>query len=506
MHWISGADDSDRGEIGLHEWAVIGRDLGDRDWAAIDPMRIRTSKGVRHRSTPAMYVWQPTRSHVWCESQQERWEVLWLEFSGQVERLWAQPMAITFGHGSRPSGYSHTPDLLALFTDGSYGLFDVRPAELVDDHARVQFGETVAICDVLGWRYRVLTGTTHARRAISTVCRRRATTVVGRGTRWRQDDWLVISMPELFSYAGTARRDSTTLSRRFHGSDRDWAARDVRPHPDDAGAADCGEGRRVGWHLVITHAKGAVQTTGKVYKSEGVAGVDARLHPKGKKRLVISKADPRLIAVIDRELDSPVNMSTSSRRHCALLVRRTLETMYPGDPIFGVKDTTLQGYINERDAGRYTLGKATTRRNTSNSPDREFFSGNAHGPGAVCEIDSTPLDVQVWDDRGNTFRPTATALFCVASRVPLAWAIHADRPNGFDHALLLARAIVGRRAVPGSEAATLSGSATLPADLMKKISPYLDDEVQWGRIRAPPCLSTTGRLTPRVAMHARTGR
>lgn len=106
----------------------------------------------------------------------------------------------------------------------------------------------------------------------------------------------------------------------------------------------------------------------KAYRLEGVAAVDARLHPKGKKRLVIARADPRLVAVIDRELDSRVNMSTSSRRHCAALVRRTLEAMYPGDAICAMKDTTLQGFINERDAGRYSDAKATTRRTASNRP------------------------------------------------------------------------------------------------------------------------------------------
>lgn len=140
------------------EYAAIGRDLGDRDWTAIDPRRVRTSKGVRHRSTPAMYFWQRTRSHVWCESQEERWEVLWLDFGGQVERLWAQPMAIAFGHGSRLAGHWHIPDFLAQLTDGTYGLFDVRPAKRVDDHARIQFAETADVCETLGWRYRVLTG------------------------------------------------------------------------------------------------------------------------------------------------------------------------------------------------------------------------------------------------------------------------------------------------------------------------------------------------------------
>lgn len=50
----------------------------------------------------------------------------------------------------------HVPDLLTQFTDGSFGLLDVRPAELVDDRARLQFVETSKVCSMLGWRYRVL--------------------------------------------------------------------------------------------------------------------------------------------------------------------------------------------------------------------------------------------------------------------------------------------------------------------------------------------------------------
>ncbi|WP_439901149.1 Mu transposase C-terminal domain-containing protein [Microbacterium azadirachtae] len=312
------------------------------------------------------------------------------------------------------------------------------------------------------------------------------------------DDWLSLSMPELLSHAGTARRNSDTPLRRISG---DWPA-DVldmekhllevfrgvpmeptatapRPQYDPSQTT---QEQRIASKIAelagtsLGRQRKALFDFWKVYRSEGVPGVDARLHPKGKKRLMIAKADPRLVAIIDRELDSRVNMSTSSRRHCAELIRRALQAMYPGDPICEIKGTTLQGYINERDAGRYSFGKATTRRTASNSPDREYFSGNAHRLGQVCEIDSTKLDVQVWDEKGNTFRPTATALFCVGSRVPLAWAIHADSPNGYDHALLLARAIVGRRAIPGSAAATLAGSATLPVELMKKINPYLDDD------------------------------
>lgn len=327
---------------------------------------------------------------------------------------------------------------------------------------------------------------------------------VRRGTEARlrrdgaADDWLVLSLPKLLALAGTARRDANFALRPALGN---WPADvlDMEKHLleafDGVPMSDTAVEPRPQYNTETTTqeqrvASKVAEIAGtslersrrtlyhlwRAYETGGVAAIDARMHRKGVKRLAIAKADARLIAVIDRELDSRVNMPTSSRRHCAALVRRTLESMYPGDPICTTKGTTLQGFINERDAGRYAFDKATTRRTAANSPDRQHFSGNAHRLGAVCEIDSTTLDLQVWDDKGNTYRPTLTTLFDVASRVPLAWTIHANSPSGHDHALLLARAIVGRRALPGSAAATLSGSATLPSALMKQLNPYLDDE------------------------------
>ena len=312
------------------------------------------------------------------------------------------------------------------------------------------------------------------------------------------DDWMVISVPELLAHAGSSKRD-VDLPLRIAGGDWPSDVLDMERHLLEAfrgiPMAPTATGPRPQYDPAITTqeqriASKIAETAGtslarsrkalfnfwKVYQSHGGAGLDARMHRRGKRRLVIARADPRLVAVIDRALDDRRDMPTTTRRHCALLVRRMLESMYPGDPVCDITDTTLQGYINERDAGRYSFDKATTRRTAANSPDRQHFSGSAFRLGAVCEIDSTLLDVQVWDDRGNTYRPTATVLFDVASRVPLAWAIHANSPNGFDHSLLLARAIVGRRAIPGSAAAVLSGSATLPIELMKRVNPYLDDD------------------------------
>ena len=159
VHWVPRSmEHPSRRSTVRQEYAIARRDVGDLDWASIDPMRVRTSKGVRHRFTNSMYFWQRTRSHVWCESQEERWAVLWLDYGGQVERLWAQPLAIAFGHGSRLAGYSHVPDFLAQLIDGSYGLLDVRPQEQLKIETRLQFDETAMVCETLGWHYRVLAG------------------------------------------------------------------------------------------------------------------------------------------------------------------------------------------------------------------------------------------------------------------------------------------------------------------------------------------------------------
>ncbi len=71
LHWIPHPGDSTHQKSGHHGWAVVGRDIGDRDWAAIDPRPLRKSKGVRFRFTPSLYFWQTIGTHVWCKSQEE---------------------------------------------------------------------------------------------------------------------------------------------------------------------------------------------------------------------------------------------------------------------------------------------------------------------------------------------------------------------------------------------------------------------------------------------------
>ncbi|WP_172400060.1 hypothetical protein [Microbacterium sp. LEMMJ01] len=150
---LSAATDRSRRD----DFAIVNAAL-ELDWTAINPLPVRKSPGVRHHFTPAEYYWQRTHRFVWCESQNERWEALWLDFGGQIENLWSQPLAIHFGKGSKLAGESHFPDFLGLTTEGGYALFDVKPRDQIDEHDELQFGETAKVCRLLGWHFQVLEG------------------------------------------------------------------------------------------------------------------------------------------------------------------------------------------------------------------------------------------------------------------------------------------------------------------------------------------------------------
>lgn len=305
------------------------------------------------------------------------------------------------------------------------------------------------------------------------------------------DGWIVISMPELLRSAGPAKRASTVDLRPTSG---DWP-RDVldmerhlleaftgKPMDDTAG------GSRPQYDPTTTDQEARIQakvaelagtSLGRsrsvlfkywaAYRKDGIAGINARMHRIGKPRLAIANADPRLIDVIDRVLDDRVNMPTASRRQCAALVLRQLRERFPEDEVCDIKSTTLQYYINERAAGRYSFAKATTRRTAANQPKRTYRSGASFRLGARVEIDSTVMDIQVRDDNGASYRPSLTMMYDPSCCVPVAWAIHAESPNGYDHSLLLARAVIGREDIPGWGATQMAAAAVLPDELVEQL-------------------------------------
>ena len=214
------------------------------------------------------------------------------------------------------------------------------------------------------------------------------------------DRHLIMSVDEFLLQAGTAQRDRS-VSLRPDGDAWPTDVCDMEGRPLEAYTGrpmdPLGDAPRATYDPALTtqnarvdakllelkgtslgRARSTFHLLWKTYQQDGAAGLNARMHRKGEQRLSISRADARLVTIIDRFLDRQTDKSTSSKRRCAVLVRRELETTYPGDPLCEIKARTLQGYINERAAGRYSFDKATTRRNTDNSPKRQYYSGAAY--------------------------------------------------------------------------------------------------------------------------------
>lgn len=163
LHWVprSAAAGKSRREL----VCVVSPQLGAADWSRLDPGPVRVSKGVPRGSIPALYAWQRHGpEYVWCESQEEKDQLMWLDWEGEVQRLWPQPFAIVFP-ASVPRNDWHVPDFLGLLSDGSLKLFDVRPRERISEHVASQFALTAQVCAVLGWPYQVLDGTGQTPRA-----------------------------------------------------------------------------------------------------------------------------------------------------------------------------------------------------------------------------------------------------------------------------------------------------------------------------------------------------
>ncbi|AQY00310.1 hypothetical protein B2G67_01570 [Microbacterium foliorum] len=167
LHWVPRDHRSASGYADSVSFAPVNRSLGRLDWSVIDPMKVRVSKGASHFFTGSEYFWSRTRSHVWCESQFERDELMWLDFGGQVAKVWSQPFGVVFGVRSPMAGHWHVPDFLLQMSDDSYAVRDVRPKERIDKSAQLQFDETAVVSATLGWHYQVLSGhSIHATRVV----------------------------------------------------------------------------------------------------------------------------------------------------------------------------------------------------------------------------------------------------------------------------------------------------------------------------------------------------
>ena len=96
----------------------------------------------RHRPGPQFMV-STGRLHGF-ESLEERSLLLALDFTGMGEEVLPQPFLLRF-RAAAGEFRRHVPDFLAVFRDGSRWLFDVRPAELVEEEDATCFAAGGAV-------------------------------------------------------------------------------------------------------------------------------------------------------------------------------------------------------------------------------------------------------------------------------------------------------------------------------------------------------------------------
>lgn len=113
----------------------------------------RPANYQQRRNYEGFYWCAGSQSHVWYESMTEYTSLMYLDHTEAPSAVAAQPMWIDFADGSR-----HCPDYLAVLGSGRRVVYDVKPLEMVDEAALIQFASTAAICEEIGWGYEVLHG------------------------------------------------------------------------------------------------------------------------------------------------------------------------------------------------------------------------------------------------------------------------------------------------------------------------------------------------------------
>ena len=157
----------------------------------------------------------------------------------------------------------------------------------------------------------------------------------------------------------------------------------------------------------------------------------------------LDEADERVVDAIAEVIASTTNRSTVTESYLHMQVKKVLIRRHQLDRPALPSRATLYRYFKVMDEGKYTTGKATTRRSTANTPDRRYRATRVLLPGEEVQVDSTPMDVlvKVKGVEGG-LRPILTIMIDKATRSIIATTLRFEASKGYDHALLLAQAVV----------------------------------------------------------------
>ena len=177
----------------------------------------------------------------------------------------------------------------------------------------------------------------------------------------------------------------------------------------------------------------------RAYRAQGPAGLlDGR---KDKRYAVYGNLSSEVVDAINSVIASQLNASTMPQARLHEKVQKQLLDLY-GDKAPALPGrSTMYRVFAHLTAGLYTTGSAKTRRSVAVSSTRTYRKRRQILPGVEVQVDSTKIDLFVRTKNGIE-RPTLTILMDVGSRSIIASTLRLDAAKGYDHALLLAQALV----------------------------------------------------------------
>ncbi|WP_251023735.1 hypothetical protein [Arthrobacter sp. ISL-65] len=191
----------------------------------------------------------------------------------------------------------------------------------------------------------------------------------------------------------------------------------------------------------------------RAYSAVGIAGVlDRRqfrlYNPLG-------RVDPRVMVALATVIGHETNESTGTVGRLRFRLKQELLLKHPGEGVKVPPPTSLWRYCRIMTRGKDTFRNATSRRSKASVPNRMFQPRTRFMMGRECQMDTTVIDVEVLNDKGERVRPLLTVIVDVDTEMIIASTIRLRGTKGFDHVVTLARCLVPRTLRPGYDPTNL---------------------------------------------------
>ena len=157
---------------------------------------------------------------------------------------------------------------------------------------------------------------------------------------------------------------------------------------------------------------------------------------------VLESVHDSMTAVLGRQ----GNKSTVTRSRLFDLMGQDLVQKY-GQDVSLPSRATLYRHTKTLSNGRGISGRATTRRSIAGTPDATYTTHRHVLPGQEVLVDTQTMDIQVDTPQGPQ-RPMLTIMIDSATRCIISMTMRLRATKGYDHALLLAQALVPYQSRP----------------------------------------------------------